>query len=158
MTLRTRLALIVCMFFLLGPLTNGAPAEKPSADPSKCTACGMKFQDKYANCAIYMKEGKHMKRFDDIGCMVKWRDGQCTSTQMELDYNLFVRDYKTGEEIPAQDAFYVVRTTVRTPMGYGIVAFKDEAAAKAFSANEEGSGVMDYETMVDSNFEDLLAK
>jgi nitrous oxide reductase accessory protein NosL len=58
-------------------------------------------------------------------------------------------DYAAEAEVPVEKAFFVLRTDVRTPQGYGIVAFRDRAAAEAFSADHGRGRVVKWFELVD---------
>lgn len=92
----------------------------------------MKFTDAGKKFSVIMPRvpGMEGSSFDDIGCAVVWRNGECASRQSTFDSNAFTFDYLTGEQIALENAFFAVETGVKTPMGYDIVAFKDKPAAE----------------------------
>ena len=154
---------ILAAALLLAPLSHEAQAKKKkrrdcdlTASGAACLLCKTGFETDRLKFAAYMKRAKEPKCFDDIGCMLKFREGMCTSTQMIMDGKMRVRDYETGAEVRARNAFFVVRSGVKTPHGYGIVAFSDRERAEAFSAGREGASVMDYEALTESKFADLV--
>ncbi|MNJ56249.1 NosL [compost metagenome] len=51
----------------------------------------------------------------------------------------YVRDYNDKGWIEVSKATYVYDASIRTPMAYGIVSFKDKASAEAF-VTEQGVG------------------
>jgi copper chaperone NosL len=53
----------------------------------------------------------------------------------------YVRDYNDKEWIEFNKASYVYDESLRTPMAYGVVSFKDKAAAEAF-VKEQGVGTV----------------
>ena len=157
------LAIVIVSAFLLGPMETDALAKKRkyqkcdlSSETAKCRSCDTKFEEQKLRFAAYMKKAKKLKCFDDIGCMFRFREQNCTSTQMELDHKIIVRDYNSGEEIPVADAFFVIRSGVSTPQGHGIIAFADKASADKYSSGAAGSAVMDFETISDTKFKELV--
>jgi copper chaperone NosL len=59
-------------------------------------------------------------KFDDIGCMLRYRDAAGTTLK---PLAIFVTDFETREWLPAEKAFFVRPANVKTPMGSGIVAY-----------------------------------
>jgi nitrous oxide reductase accessory protein NosL len=66
-----------------------------------------------------------------------------------FDSNAVTYDHSTGEQVPVEKAYFVLRTDVKTPRGYGIVAFKDKAQAEAFSAAHGKGKVVKWYQIVD---------
>lgn len=157
------LAFVIGSFLLLGPMETDVHAKKRkyqkcdlSSETAKCKSCSTRFEDAGLKFAAYMKKAKKLKCFDDIGCMFRFREQNCSSTQMELDNKIIVRDFNTEEEIPVSEAFYVVRSGIKTPQGHGIIAFSDKTEAEKFSSGVSGSSVMDFDTISETKFKDLV--
>jgi copper chaperone NosL len=68
---------------------------------------------------------------------------------MTFDSNAIVYDLMTGEAVPAEKAFFAYKSSLRTPMGYGIVAFKDKAEAEKFAAEHGKVKVVRWFELVD---------
>lgn len=117
----------------------------------KCAQCKMELPEGERVPGAYTKGSVPEWSFMDIGCLLRWRDSKCMPTQVDLDSHLYVRDYDSGEEVKAVRAFYVIHSGVSTPMGSGIVVFKDEASAKTFIKGHKGASIMDYEKLVSSD-------
>lgn len=152
---------VLFLAVLAAPLGATETAEKkncklPAGDREHCHQCSAQLDPKQARHRVYTKKGIPERVFDDPGCMLKWRDEKCMPTQVELDSVLYVRDWATGEEVKAKKAFYVLASGMETPRGYGILAFRNEAAAMEFRRNHPGSHVMTYKTMVNTDVNDLL--
>ena len=91
-----------------------------------CTLCKMAISDRRFASEILTAE--EVFKFDDIGCMEKYR-----GIRGELrDIQVFYMDYTTRTWLPEQRAV-VVRSGVFTPMGSGMVAFADSTDARAFA-------------------------
>ncbi|QJC53016.1 hypothetical protein HGI30_16515 [Paenibacillus albicereus] len=125
--LLTMLVLAACGTKEYGPV----PIDE-SVD--KCAICNMTVQDDAFAVQLTTTEGKTFK-FDDIGCMNDWK-AKNASSKIGGEY---VRDYNDKEWIAYGDAYYVYDKDFKTPMAYGVVSFKDKAAAEAF-AQEQGKG------------------
>lgn len=101
-----------------------------------CVVCNMQVKDDAFATQLTTKDGKNYK-FDDIGCMNEWKTTNGTG-QIGMDY---VRDYNDKSWVEFSKASYVYDETLRTPMAYGVVSFKDQAAAEAF-VKEQGLGTV----------------
>ena len=91
-----------------------------------CSQCRMAFSDPQFAAEI-ITDQQEVFKFDDIGCMVKFR----TKRPGVKAVAIFLKDYDTKEWIPFERAT-LVETTLDTPMGSGIVAFADPAKAGEF--------------------------
>lgn len=127
------------MVLLLGTVMLTACGQKYAAVPINedvdiCAICNMQVKDDAFATQLTTKDGKNFK-FDDLGCMNEWKKENGTDN-IGIDY---VRDYNDKEWIEFNKAIYVYDPSLRTPMAYGIVNFKDKASAEAFVA-EQGVG------------------
>lgn len=108
----------------------GKKTYQPQAineDVDVCVICNMQVKDDAYATQIVTKDGKSLK-FDDIGCMNEWKEQNGTDDiGME-----FVRDYNDKEWIEYGKATYVYDASIRTPMAYGLVSFKDKNSAEQF--------------------------
>ena len=59
------------------------------------------------------------------------------SGRPDLLARVYVNDVEAPAWIPAKDAFYVRAAGLATPMGYGIVAYRDQARAAAFARSRK---------------------
>ncbi|WP_438348060.1 nitrous oxide reductase accessory protein NosL [Paenibacillus sp. FA6] len=141
--IKTALVLVLVML-LLAACGQRYEALPINEDVDICTICKMQIKDDAFATQLTTKDGKTYK-FDDIGCMNEWKEQNGTEN-IGMDY---VRDYNDNEWIEFKKATYVYDDSLRTPMAYGIVNFKDEKSAEAFIA-EQGVGKI-------MNAEDLLA-
>ncbi|MGQ8872379.1 nitrous oxide reductase accessory protein NosL [Paenibacillus sp. TSA_86.1] len=130
---------IIMIMLLLGTVMLTACGQKYAAVPINedvdiCVICNMQVKDDAFATQLTTKDGKNLK-FDDLGCMNQWKKENGTDN-IGMDY---VRDYNDKEWIEFNKATYVYDASLRTPMAYGIVNFKDKASAEAFVA-EQGVG------------------
>lgn len=96
------------------------PAEIFPED--NCSQCRMAISDQ--SFASEIVTADEVFKFDDIGCLEKFRDG----IQPAMIIAAFVKDYDTKEWVRRERA-YVVRTGLQTPMGSGLAAFSDSLRA-----------------------------
>lgn len=92
----------------------------------RCAFCTMSIDDARFAAAWRTPSGAE-KHFDDIGCMVDAyrKDGPAEGTRF------WVHDYRGAAWLKADSATYVVSSTIRTPMAYGVAAFASAADATA---------------------------
>ncbi|MUG43806.1 nitrous oxide reductase accessory protein NosL [Paenibacillus woosongensis] len=130
------LAIVIMVAFtlLVGCGQNKYAAQAINEDVDVCVVCNMQVKDDAFATQIVTKDGKSLK-FDDLGCMNTWKQENGTDN-IGMDY---VRDYNDKEWVEFSKATYVYDASIRTPMAYGIVSFKDKSAAEAF-IKEQGVG------------------
>ena len=133
------LALPVVVFLLSG----WASAEECSST-AKIDDTTRKF-----SVVLQKVSGIEDQAFDDIGCAVVSRNNECAMRQGMIDSNAVAYDYQTGDPVPVEKAYFVLRTDVKTTQGYGIVAFKDKAQAEDFSATHGKGKVVKWYQLVD---------
>lgn len=106
-----------------------------------CDLCGMIIsQPKYA--AAMLLDNGESRKFDDIGNML-WYHNQ----HPELGVRAwFVHDYQAETWLRGELAFYVQSPEINSPMGHGIAAFKDRAAAASLAASL-GVDVRTFDTL-----------
>lgn len=102
-----------------------------------CEVCNMAVMDDQHATQIILENGKSML-FDDVGCMYGWMHDH-ENEKMNAQY---VRDYNDKEWILIDDATYVYNQSIKTPMAYNVVSFKDKASAEKFAAENDGSALM----------------
>ncbi|WMT43110.1 nitrous oxide reductase accessory protein NosL [Paenibacillus sp. D2_2] len=133
------LAVLMIMFVfaaLIGCGQKKYEAQAINEDVDVCAVCNMQVKDGAYATQIITKDGRSIK-FDDIGCMNKWKSENGTD-QIGMDY---VRDYNDKSWVEYEKAAYVYDPSIRTPMAYGIVSFKDKKTAEAF-IKEQGVGTL----------------
>jgi copper chaperone NosL len=100
-----------------------------------CSFCRMAISEKQYASELVTRDGDALK-FDDIGCMVNYLGEK---KQKEEIAAMFVTDFESRAWIRAEDAHYVKTEKLKTPMGGGVIAFKDDSAARKYAATVEGS-------------------
>jgi|Deesub1362A_J573_1020465.scaffolds.fasta_scaffold00045_25 nitrous oxide reductase accessory protein NosL len=119
---------LVCAFVLF--LVSSAFSEPMSIpEGATCYECGMEV-DVNSPFSAQMIVGGKLRAFCDIGDMLYHYNKMKEKPDM-----LYVRDYATGAWIDALKASYVKSKKFKTPMDWGIAAFKEkDAALKAGNA------------------------
>ena len=108
----------------IGACYSGGITPVDIEDGDMCAYCRMAISDKrFAAEIIDTDEAVH--KFDDIGCMLRFRSA---SGEKGNEAGVFVVDNQTKQWLRAQDAFFV-RSSIKTPMSSGIVAFSTAAKA-----------------------------
>jgi nitrous oxide reductase accessory protein NosL len=130
-----RKGFIVCITLLLMAVSISVAQE------TSCRRCTAKLTAEAKKFAVIIPKCANMESssFDDIGCALQWRNAECAMRQSLFDENARAYDYGTGEEFPMEKLFYAVGTGIKTPKGYGVVAFKEKADAEKF-VTQAGKG------------------
>ncbi|MCC6703702.1 MAG: nitrous oxide reductase accessory protein NosL [Thermomicrobiales bacterium] len=113
------------------------PTVKYNEDISEM---GMFVVDPRYTAAWLPEEGEWIL-FDDIGEMLKYRVDRFPDAKPRV---IWVNDYLDSKWVKADEAWYVQTKAVNTPMGWGIIAFRNEADAQAFIA-ENGGELLTWE-------------
>lgn len=128
-----RRLLVVLIIGLVAGACGGDGEGPPDLSIGRdvCDRCGMIISE--ARFAAGYWVGDEDWIFDDIG-------GMMVFAEMAGDLDLmsaWVHDYDSEEWIRAEEAFYVMGTSIQTPMAFGIAAFGDRSRADAIAAEQE---------------------
>lgn len=110
-------------------LAAGRPGEGGPAEiaygTARCDQCGMVISE--PRFAATWQDGGQVRRYDDIGCLARGSGARLAAGQGRA----YVHDGAHGAWIEATSAVFVRSPGIRTPMGYGVVAFADRQTAAA---------------------------
>lgn len=111
--------------------SSGPPQIRYGEDP--CDECQMIINEAKFACAYVLDSGE-VKLFDDIGDLLihLMKTGEKTK-------EVWVLDHESEAWLEATKAWFVRSSQFHTPMGHGIVAFSDEAVARAQAKSSGGS-------------------
>ncbi len=133
------------IFFTL--LTFGCQSADSPAPINKtvdmCEYCRMTIVDLHYAAEIVEKGKAH--KFDDIGCMLAYAHAKNLSPE---NSRIWVMDFDNSTWTKGEKAYFVISPEIHTPMGYGIVAFKDPNKAKE-AADKNRVDVVELETIFD---------
>jgi len=107
-----------------------------------CENCRMTISDFHYSAEIIEKGKAH--KFDDIGCMLAYAQANNLSPQKT---RFWVMDFDSTTWIKGEEAHFVISSEIHTPMGYGIIAFKDPIKAKE-TADKTGGKAMRLESLL----------
>ena len=112
---------------------SAAPSGPPEivVDRSACSHCGMLFSE-LAYAAAYRAEGAEARVFDDIGCLrtaARGEGGPLT---------FWFHDAGDREWIEGAAATFVASPEIPSPMGGGIIAYRDRAEAERAAGARHG--------------------
>lgn len=136
--------LVVASRALLGGRDARAEAPRPPEiryGRDACDRCNMIINDERF-AAAYRSSAGEARRFDDLGEMVlELRSSGAPAAAA------FVHDHRSRAWLPAERAHYVRSARIASPMGFGFAAFEDEAAARAYAAEQEGE-ILDWRQLM----------
>lgn len=123
---------------------------------AKCPVCGM-FVAKYPKWAALISHDGHKHYFDGAKDMFKYyfEPKKYLSHDLGKDTVIYVTDYYSLEAVPAQEAFYVIGSSVTGPMGHEFVPFKSKNAAQEFKNDYKGRKVLSFEQISKGDSEKL---
>jgi len=104
-----------------------------------CDACGMIIDEPRFASALLLENGE-TRKFDDVGDMFVYAAAHADQPVRAW----FVHDRDSEKWVRGEKAFYVFSASIASPMGHGIAAFGERAAAEAFAADVDGQ-VFDFE-------------
>jgi copper chaperone NosL len=139
----TGLVLLLLLLFTAA-CSAGAATDRPPEiryGEDACDHCGMIINEpRFA--ATYVTEDGETRRFDDIGNMMvhyaQYREDVAT---------FWVHDYESEEWLQAEQAHYVLSSSIRTPMGHGVVAFDSANDAERLAGANDGR-VLDFQQLI----------
>lgn len=117
-------------------------AKKINPQTDVCEICNMSIaNEKYAG-QIALKNGDY-EMFDDLGCLMQYY------TKMKKDDlgEAFIKDEASEEWLNVEKSVFVFDKSIPTPMSYGVVAFKDEEAAKQYIEKTNAGEIMSFEDL-----------
>ena len=122
--------------------------EEIQEGTDRCDLCNMLVPNDMNATQLILNDGRALK-FDDIGCLYEWVEEHGLD-----DVNVrYVRDYYTFDWIQIEKATFVYDKDFRTPMAYGVYAFKSKDEAESF-IEEEGKGkLLTYEDLNNHSWE-----
>ncbi len=147
-------ALIALLFFRTFPVAQRTQRSVVREGEDRCDYCGMTVEDSRFAGAV-LADGRLLK-FDDLYCLLVYYlvgSGQLEGAGKLLGFRfsrverVVVHDMLTGEPISAEGGWYVVGSSERTPMGSGIVAYRDIGAASE-KALKSGGRLLSWDLLV----------
>jgi copper chaperone NosL len=111
---------------------DSAPPDGPPTiayGRDECIECGMIVtEERHAAAMRAIVDGEQRDLFfDDIGDMIE-HERNAAGLQVLRRY---VHDFNTAQWVDADAAWFVKSDQIRTPMGFGLLAFADESSARA---------------------------
>ena len=98
-----------------------------------CDGCRMRLDR--PGYAAQLKAGGGVRFYDDVGCLAR------DAATRDAAARVWIEDHLTGELVPLCDATLVRSDQVRTPMGSGVVGFRDPVRAAAHRDRMHGEFV-----------------
>lgn len=146
--LGTAVAGLLPALLALGALPAGCTgtAEGPphwTLERTACAECSMLLSDG-AFVAAYRLDGEE-RLFDDVGCLLAALEEEPAAERAEV----WVSDYESHRWMAADAATFVhVPDHLSTPMGSGLAAFHEPAAAAALAQRKGGRVVAGWERLL----------
>ncbi|MGH7902037.1 MAG: nitrous oxide reductase accessory protein NosL [Thermodesulfobacteriota bacterium] len=123
------LDLVISFSLSLILLTSSCKSENSpvpiNSEVDMCEYCRMTIVDLHYAAEIIEKRKAH--KFDDIGCMLAYANAKNLSVE---NARFWVMDFDNSTWIRGEEAYFIISPEIHTPMGYGMLAFKDPNKAK----------------------------
>ena len=139
-------ALSAALLAVVGGVVFLWPSQRTGTEPINYG------RDACAHCRMHISQpgfagelrdtGGVLTKYDDIGCLLR----AMVALHREVP-EAWVEDHDGGGFVPLLSASLVRSDRIETPMGYGIIAFKNEGAAQTF-ARARGGEVLALEDIL----------
>lgn len=128
-----------------GPFSGCADSRPTGPEPvaygrDTCARCRMHLTQPGLVAELRAPDGS-IRKYDDIGCMIHDARAAAGERAPASIPEGWIEDHAGAGWVPLREATFVRTSSVTTPMGYGILGFKDAAAAARF-AKERGGEVV----------------
>lgn len=124
-----RTAMIFITAFFLFACSNSGP-QLIQLNTDGCDFCRMTISDGRFAAEVITQKGRVYK-FDDIGCMLKYRNEQSDIVFKNYYTNEYLKD---NVLIDATTAWYIYHDGFKSPMGSNIAAFSSQKEAHEYAA------------------------
>jgi nitrous oxide reductase accessory protein NosL len=141
---RLLLLLVLAASAACGVKADGPPEIE--VDRTACSHCGMLISEP-ASAAAYQAPGAAPRVFDDIGCLLDAVGREPRSGGIRFWFH----DVANGAWIGGDDAVFVSSPNLRTPMGGGLIDYRDLAAARDGAARHRGAVINSLNDLLRSN-------
>jgi copper chaperone NosL len=108
-----------------------------------CAFCKMAISERQYAAEFLNRDGDVFK-FDDIGCMANYVAEKQAGDSVAAFY---VVDFDSKRWLKAEEASFIASPNFHTPMGGGMVAYKDRSRAEAAAAANRGRLISFAETL-----------
>jgi copper chaperone NosL len=125
---------VLMVLLVLSAACTSSPQGPPEivVDRTACSHCTMLISERrYA--AAYQAPGADAKVFDDIACLL-----QAAGAETATGLRFWFHDGNDGQWIDGEAATFVASPAFRTPMGGGMMAYRDRAAATQAAGKYQG--------------------
>ena len=156
--LRFSTAALISMLLAFLALTSFSDEQMKPSEKDRCPVCGM-YPDQYPNwiASVTFRDGKRVffdgpkDLFRYYLDLAKYEKEQTKEDLSEIQ----VTDYYSTKPIPARQAFYVIGSNVRGPMGKDLVPMKEKAQAETFLKDHNGEKILDFDEVTSSVLSEL---
>ena len=142
--MRVLIVMLSIGWFLSGCSDPGTGPADVHWDRDSCERCRMILSDRKHAAQIRYDDANKRSRvrmFDDIGCAVIWLEDKPWRDSPSTE--IWTTDYRNGEWIDAQEAYYIKGQL--TPMEYGLGAQSQQPIEKSLSFSEAKSHIFKVE-------------
>jgi len=142
---RRRRSAVGGLWLALAACGGGADTTQPPEilyGQDVCDECDMIISEEKYAAAYWTAEGE-ARRFDDVGEMLVFM-----ARNPEATASIWVHDVNSAAWLPAEEAWFVMNSGLRTPMGTGIAVLADEQSARALAFDQPAAVVLTFSEIV----------
>ena len=139
------LCVALTLLLALAACGGGADTTQPPEilyGQDVCDECDMIISEEKYAAAYWTAEGE-ARRFDDVGEMLVFM-----ARNPEATASIWVHDVNSAAWLPAEEAWFVMNSGLRTPMGTGIAVLADEQSARALAFDQPAAVVLTFSEIV----------
>ena len=125
---------MICLLLIAAGCGSRSPWPVEIEASDICARCKMAISEKRYAAEMADRDGSVIK-FDNIDCMVRYVSGYGLKDKAAA---WFVMDSEGKEWLDARQAFLVKSASIPGPMGSGVLAVKDRAAADGLAKRFSG--------------------
>lgn len=131
MTTRVLMSMALAASVACGGQAEGPP--RIEVDRTACSHCGMLVSEPVF-AAAYRAPGSNPRVFDDIKCLLEAARKEPHADALRFWFH----DAASAVWIDGGDAVFVSSQSLRTPMGGGLIAYRDHTVAQEAAARQGG--------------------
>jgi copper chaperone NosL len=126
--------LLTCLLLVAAGCGNRLPQPVEIEASDICAQCKMAISEKRYAAELADRDGNVIK-FDNLDCMIRYASGHGLKDEAAA---WFVMDSEGKDWLDARQAFLVKSASIPGPMGSGVLAVKDRAAADGLAKRFSG--------------------
>jgi nitrous oxide reductase accessory protein NosL len=155
------LALTVQLTISVPSIMAGPGATDAFSSRARCPVCRMYVADYPEGLSqIHYDDLRDTRFFDGVKDMMifYFNPEKFADAPPGVIRGLFVKDYNSHSWLSAEDAFYVIGSEIKGPMGDELIPFESKVAAESFLKKHNGMKIITFEDITPEVIDSLRTK